>query len=1056
MSHKHISLFFLVLSGATTGFAQVTLNTVPSRILGHANAEGLNVTSFTPNLVEGRELYVPAGLAIDTTSSPPIIYVSDTGNNRVLAWKNPASFANAATADLVIGQPGFFTTRSSGPSTTFSAGLSAPTGLAVHNGDLYVADSGNNRVLRFPQPFANVGQEIPNLIIGQPSLNSRVTNYPSGQPSANGISLVASSNQVYSANMAFDSSGNLWLTDPGNRRVLRFKSSDVAASPATFLTADTVLGQQDFTSLLTNLTSDPAGAFNTRQFYVPEAIAFDASGRLYVSDADPASGSPGQRVLVFDLIASKVKIIGIPPQSGALTKDVLNRTVLKDASSIFFLPNNQGVGIVDKGHSRVLIYPPYEQWTDAVVALPATQVAGQNSDFGNGNPNNAPIGATFVPPTSANVMALPAASIFWNNELYLADTGNNRVVVLPFQGSNFGSASRVLGQRLVDTNSINLIEGREFQFLVSTDANAGLAVDSTGSTPHLYVADTGNHRVLGFRDLRGVNAGSKADIVIGQPDFETAICNYSASSSTRGGDPNQPNQSSLCGPIGLAVDAAGNLYVADSLNGRVLRFPAPFAHSGPLEPADLVLGQRDFISKFTDPSQFSMKNPYGLAFAPTGLLVSDIADNRVLYFSTANGASLTNGKAADKLYGQSLFNTVASGTDGVSLNQPRHIASDTSGRVYVVDSGNNRVQIFPDPHSPITPAQGAQATLSITDSLNSPRGIYVSSLTGQIWVTDTNNNRVKQYPRFDQLPLNPAATTVIPAAAPTLAITVDQYGDLFVADFSHRVAIYFPALQTVNGASFLPGKPLAPGMVASICGPASNCTTGAAIFDTPTLHASSLPNPFPLPTQLGDIQVLFNGIPTPLYDVSASQINFVVPMGKQPGDVPTSGTASIQVIRVSTGQILAAGSVQMNVASPGIMELAYTGTTRQAAVLNQDNTVNGPNNAAARGTVIQIYATGQGFTPNAPPDGAAPQSSTPTASQPKVAIGACLVDNPAPPCNGDPGNIVYSGLNSYPGGWQINVRIPQSTAPGAQVPIAISIDDVPNSDLSFRMVIAVK
>jgi uncharacterized protein (TIGR03437 family) len=373
-----------------------------------------------------------------------------------------------------------------------------------------------------------------------------------------------------------------------------------------------------------------------------------------------------------------------------------------------------------------------------------------------------------------------------------------------------------------------------------------------------------------------------------------------------------------------------------------------------------------------------------------------------------------------------------------------------------VDSANNRVQIFPDPHSAITPTEGAQALLSITDNLNSPRGVYVSPITGQIWITDTNNNQVKQYPRFDQLQLNPAAATTIPAAAPTLAVAQDQYGDLFVSDFSHRVAIYFPALQALNGANFLPDKTLAPGMVASICGPSSNCTTGAAIFNTPTLHAVDLPNPFPLPTQLGDIQVLFNGNPTPIYDVSPGQINFVVPMGKQVGDIPTSGTATVQVVSVSTGQILAAGSVPMNVASPGIIELQYTGTARQAAVLNQDNTVNGPNNAAARGSVIQIFATGQGFTPGAPPDGALNQSPVPTPTQPTVAIGACRVDDTSPPCNGDPSNIAYSGLNSYPGGWQLNVRIPQSTAPGAQVPIAISIDDVPNTDLSFVMVIAVK
>jgi len=181
-----------------------------------------------------------------------------------------------------------------------------------------------------------------------------------------------------------------------------------------------------------------------------------------------------------------------------------------------------------------------------------------------------------------------------------------------------------------------------------------------------------------------------------------------------------------------------------------------------------------------------------------------------------------------------------------------------------------------------------------------------------------------------------------------------------------------------------------------------------------------------------------------------------VPMGAQAGDVPTSGTASIQVVSASTGQILAAGAVPMNVASPGIIQLQYTGTFRQAAVLNQDNTVNGSSNPAPRGSVIQIFATGQGFTPGAPPDGSGAQSPTSTPSVPTVVIGTCRVDDPSPPCNGDPSNLVYSGLNSYPGGWQIDVKIPQSVAPGAQVPVAISMQGIPNTDLSFDMTIAVK
>jgi hypothetical protein len=143
---------------------------------------------------------------------------------------------------------------------------------------------------------------------------------------------------------------------------------------------------------------------------------------------------------------------------------------------------------------------------------------------------------------------------------------------------------RLLGQDRFDSNSVNLIEGREFRF-VTQSSDAALAIDSTGDTPHLYVSDPYNNRVLGFRDLRTLKPGAKADLVIGQPDMATALCNYPT------GKINQPTQSSLCGPMGLQLDSAGNLYVADFGNGRVLRFPTPFSHQGN-QQADLVLGNR--------------------------------------------------------------------------------------------------------------------------------------------------------------------------------------------------------------------------------------------------------------------------------------------------------------------------------------------------------------------------------------------------------------------------------------------------------------------------------
>ena len=71
--------------------AQVTLSVIPSRELGHPSAsfnplQPFLLSNFNANLVEGRELATPSGVALDTGVSPPILYIADTGNNRVLGW----------------------------------------------------------------------------------------------------------------------------------------------------------------------------------------------------------------------------------------------------------------------------------------------------------------------------------------------------------------------------------------------------------------------------------------------------------------------------------------------------------------------------------------------------------------------------------------------------------------------------------------------------------------------------------------------------------------------------------------------------------------------------------------------------------------------------------------------------------------------------------------------------------------------------------------------------------------------------------------------------------
>src|SRR5207245_6753282 len=173
-------------------------------------------------------------------------------------------------------------------------GLAQPTGLAVFGGDLYIADSGNNRVLRFRKPFSTTpDQLIPDLVIGQPGLNRNGATSPAGLVNAAGIALTAG-NATFQASIAFDLPGNLWMTDAGNRRVLMYAATDVAKSNNYGLTAQIELGQLDFNSLQPNLVNTNQSA-RTNQFAVPAGLAFDAAGRLYVTE----SHNVINRVLVF-------------------------------------------------------------------------------------------------------------------------------------------------------------------------------------------------------------------------------------------------------------------------------------------------------------------------------------------------------------------------------------------------------------------------------------------------------------------------------------------------------------------------------------------------------------------------------------------------------------------------------------------------------------------------------------------------------------------------------------------------------------------------------------
>jgi uncharacterized protein (TIGR03437 family) len=1007
------SVFFLAAALATPGwvFAQTQFNTVPSRIVGQPQLQQIGtLTMIAPNLVEGKEFDQPEALALDTSVTPPILYVADTGNNRVLAWKNASGFTTATKADLPIGQRDLYSVTGQGPGTALSTGLYVPTAVAVDSsGNLYVADAGNNRILRYPSPFKQTGPLLAvDLIIGQTNINSRSTNQGNSTPSATSLALFNGSNP-FRVGMAVDSSGNLWVSDPGNNRVLRFPSANLTAGNNA-PTADIVLGQSVFTS-----AAIPSGVTLQSKTYlnVPAGLAFDPAGNLFVAD----QGNPG-RVLVyqppFSIGEAASRIMGvIPPTSTNPNPPTISAGTLGGAGgppeSIFFVGSTPYV--VDTGNARILQFMPYSQWPAESTSFSpvATAVIGQ-PDFVSNMSNEGlpqPSFATFSGPIGAHAGSTEAAGVvagaFAGTDLFVVDAGNNRVLVFPQQsGGGFTTANRLQGQDDFEYNSVNLIEGREFYF-----AGGAAVIDPNSTPPHLYVSDPGNNRILGFNDYRKVGPYVTADLVIGQPDLKTAEVNFPKNNA------NEPNNSGLYGPQGLAVDSNGNLWVADSGNGRVLRFPTPFAQTaGGMQQANLVIGQSSFYETITDASSQNMSNPYGVAFTALGnLLVSDSALNRVLYFIKPSGSDFTNGQLANNVIGQPDYGPPSEPSGPRQLSNPRLITVDQDDKLYIADQKNNRVVVyFQVPTLGIDPSP----SLSIT-TLNQPFGVFADKTTGQIWVADTFNGRVLRYPSFSNISTSGATITpdvTIPSNGP-VAVAVDPYDNPVVAEGgANRVAFFYLQIGSGgNAANYF--EIFAPGMLASIF------AAQGSYFGLQMASAGSVP----LPTTLGGVEVLVGGTPAPLLYTSQSQINFQVPYEAQVGSTPIE----FQVLNPSTGQILASNFFRIDPYAPGLFTADSSGEN-QLAALNQDNSVNSQTHPAKAGSIIQLFGTGVGVVTGGPKDGEpAPSALLPTSDTPQVYI------------NGTQVPVSYSGLApGFVGLWQINAQIPANApTPTNPVPVAV-------------------
>jgi hypothetical protein len=360
---------------------------------------------------------------------------------------------------------------------------------------------------------------------------------------------------------------------------------------------------------------------------------------------------------------------------GARGEDDLAIPVRPDAATLFgpraahLMSPRGALWISDTGHHRLLGWAQMPE-SDGV---PADWVIGQPG-FGREGRN-----AKGLP--GAATLNVPTGICSLNQGMVVADAWNHRVLIwrsLPT--AHNVPADVVLGQ--ADFASVESNRGAADASAQSMFWPYGVHWDGA----HLWVADTGNRRVLMWQGLPQEN-GQPADLVLGQIGFDRRDEN--------GGG--LPSAASMRWPHAIATWCR-KLCVTDAGNNRVLVWDdVPTSHN---TPADWVLGQGDFRQVDHNqslywPSAATLHMPYGIAAAGPWCISADTANSRLIAWHVDDCRS---GAAARVLTGQMEFN--AKGDNGWcsptrrSLSWPYGISAQ-DGLGVIADSGNNRVLLWP-------------------------------------------------------------------------------------------------------------------------------------------------------------------------------------------------------------------------------------------------------------------------------------------------------------------------------------------------------------------------
>ncbi|MHB8389384.1 MAG: NHL domain-containing protein [Acidobacteriaceae bacterium] len=696
----------------------------------------------------------PQGVAVDSAGN---LYIADGSLNRILKV-----YASTGIITTVAGDGGLGYSGDGGPAT--SAELGSPNRVAVDSaGNLYIADLGNSRIRKVT---ASTG--IITTVAGDGTV------CPGSNCGDGGPATSAELNLPW--DVAMDSAGDIYIADANNNVIRKVDASTGDIS--------TVAGPGNGTIVF----GGDGGPATSAELSSPIGVAVDSAGNFYIAD------SGHQRIRKVSTSATVPSFPATAIGTTSASQNIFVQLTAASGISSITVPKAQNnaqeftVGTVSGcavgGASNpadtvctvpVTFSPQYPgPRTGALTITNGSSVVGMVGLSGAGQgPEIAQLsgGLAVVAGGSTNLSAIPSTT---PQSATSANLGDPRGVTVDVAGNLYIAdyGFNLIADVQAATGQIVLVAGRGPTVPTTTPeaaTNADLsspfstAVDGAGN---LFIADSGNQLV------------EKVDASTGEIEVVAGSAGNTSSSNIPSTTPEPATTAQFSTPMGLAVDAGGNLYIADQGNDLVAKVDL----AGEIVAVAGCGANCGTVPSTTQEPASSAKlnGPSGIAVDATGnLYIADSGNNLVEKVNNSGQIVVVAGG------GSTSPSTTPNSATSAQLNGPVGVAVDAAENIYIVDSSNGLIEkVDTSGHIVVVAGGGSTVPSTTVESATSakllnPAGIAIDG-AGNLYIADSGNSVVEKVSN-GLIEISTAAllfpNTNVGATSATQALTLANIGN---------------------------------------------------------------------------------------------------------------------------------------------------------------------------------------------------------------------------------------------------------------------------------------